>query len=134
MYRDDRGTVLIVGIATLALAVALTLLAIDVLRLAVRRHEADLVADSGARAAVQALDLERYYRGEAARLPLDPAAARSRALAVVSRPWRVESVRVRVDAASVSVTGDVPLLLGALVGRPTVPVTGSAVAVLRRDP
>jgi hypothetical protein len=82
---------------------------------------------------VQAIDLDRYYRGEigGSRLPLDPTAARVRAARVVASPWRLVDVRVDEDVVRVAVTSDVPLQVAAWLGHPHAAVTAVGSASLR---
>lgn len=130
---DDRGSVLILGLAGIVLVVTVVLVAGDIAALSSARRGAQLSADAAARAAVQAVDLDRYYRGEigGSRLPLDPTAARVRAARVVASPWRLVDVRVDEDVVRVAVTSDVPLQVAAWLGHPHAAVTAVGSASLR---
>jgi Flp pilus assembly protein TadG len=133
---EERGSVLILGLAGVVLVVAVLLVAVDVAALSSARRGAELTADAAARSAVQAIDLDRYYqsRGSAAggaRLPVDPVAARSLAARMVPSPWRLAWVRVTGDVVTVRVTTDVPLQVAGWLGRPRVVVTGEGSASLR---
>ncbi len=134
--RDDAGSVLLMGIGALVLVMSLFLVCVDVAALALRRHEAALAADTGARAAAQALDLAAYYStgaGPRARLPLDAGDARARADTAVGPPWHIDSVEVTAGEVTVTVHGRVEFLIGAAMGLPGTRVVGTSSAVLRRS-
>lgn len=131
----DKGSVLILGIGLTAVVAAVLLVVVDVVAVALRQHDADLVADAAARAAAQAVDPDRYYRaGARARLPLDPDRARGRAASFVAQspPWTVRQVTVADDVVTVTLEADVALPGGAWWAGRSVTVRGSGAAELRR--
>ncbi len=132
----DGGSVLLLGIGAVALVLSLLLVCVDVAALALRRREALLAADTGARAAAQALDLAAYYTGGTGprgRLPLDAAGARARARSAVGPSWQVRSVEVAMGEVTVTVQGRVEFLIGSSMGLPGADVSGTSSAVLRRS-
>ncbi len=133
---DDRGSVLILGVGLTAVVLALLMVVMDVVAVALRQHDADLVADAAARAAAQAVDPARYYRsGSTARVPLDPVAARGRARDFVSRSgtWSLGSVTVTGDVVTVTVTTDLPLPASGWWSGRVITVRGAGAAELRRQ-
>lgn len=72
--RDDSGSVMLMGIALLAIcALALTVI-VDVSALFIQRRNLAALADAAALAGAQAIDLEAYYaHGASEATTLDPA-------------------------------------------------------------
>lgn len=131
---DERGSVLILGVGVVVVAVAAFLVAVDLSLLGLTRTQADSAADAAARAAAQSLDLGRYYVGEPGReLPLALGQARVRASRVLDMPWRLEEVSLRDGAVVVVVSRRVTLATAALFGRSPVVVRASAAAALQRS-
>lgn len=134
MRRDD-GSVLILTLGLVVVLVALLGVVVDVSALVLRRRDAELTADSAARAAAQAVDLAAYYSGASgARLPVDPAGARSRAAAHLTRPWRLVRVTTHDDVVAVTVATRVRLPFSAWLGVGEVRVVGRGAADLRVAP
>jgi len=130
--RGDRGQISLLLIGYAAIALVLIVVGIDVSAVFLARRALASTADAAALDGAQALDRTAVYGGAVsgcgAALPIDPAAARQRAVAVVAddaddlrRAFRsVDPADVRVDAGTVTVR---------LTGRARVPF-GRLLAVL----
>ncbi len=121
--RDDRGSVLLLGIGLVVVCVLALAVLVDVTAVFLQRQRLFAVADAAAIAGAQAIDLDAYYaHGASASTRLDPsavtAAVRShleRAGARAAIPGLTVS-RVWSDGNSVAVALQCPLNLPFLSG------------------
>ena len=133
--RRDEGSVLILTLGLVVVLVALLGVVVDVTALALRRREAELTADSAARAAAQAVDLSAYYRGAAGeRIPLDVANARSQASEFLRRPWRMVRLTATDEVVQVTVASRMRLPFSGWLGIGQVRVVGRGAAEMRVAP
>lgn len=121
--RDDRGSVLLLGIGLVVVCMLALAVLIDVTAVFLQRQRLFAVADAAAIAGAQAIDLDAYYaRGASASTRLDPTAVTAvvhghleRAGARVAIPGMTVS-RVWSDGRSVVVSLQCPLHLPFLSG------------------
>lgn len=142
--RGDAGSILLLQVfLVVAIVMAITVVA-DVGTVIGVRRELAATADQAAIAGAQALDLDAYYRGDAAGagLALDPGAVDAvvrrylaPALAAGQRDGlRIEEVTVAGDRVTVRLGRRARLPFTASLGLDSVPVTASASARLLIQP
>jgi hypothetical protein len=136
--RGDEGSVLVLGLGLVLLALLAVGVVVDASRLFLSRCALESLADGAALHASHDLDLAALYaHGTAGGLPLSVDRVRADVTRYVGVTARADGLRdvqvldVRVDAGVVTltlrVTEPVPLL-GAVIGRPDGEVTASASA------
>lgn len=126
---EERGAILVSGLL-LALALLMVIgAAVDVGQAFIVRRELVAVADDAALSGSQALDLDALHQG---RLALDPQAAQTAALAVLSTEQGVEAqADASAGAVSVHVERRFPTVLLRLVGLTSLTVSAQATAAPR---
>lgn len=126
---EERGAILVSGLL-LALALLMVIgAAVDVGQAFIVRRELVAVADDAALSGSQALDLNALHQG---RLALDPQAAQTAALAVLSTEQGVEAqADASAGAVSVHVERRFPTVLLRLVGLTSLTVSAQATAAPR---
>lgn len=122
---DERGTVLVLAMAGVALVIAVALVMLDVSSLFMRRNALMMVADDAAIAAANAIDVDAIYAGGVGvMLRLDPIVARQLAQASIARLSDERLRDVRVDAVYVD-QDTVEVVLSAAVPSPLSGITGN---------
>lgn len=126
---EERGAILVSGLL-LALALLMVIgAAVDVGQAFIVRRELVAVADDAALSGSQALDLDALHQG---RLALDPQAAQTAALAVLSTEQGVEAqADASAGAVSVHVERRFATVLLRLVGLTSLTVSAQATAAPR---
>lgn len=139
MTDEDRGSVLILALGLVTVAILVLLAAVDVAVVHARHRAGQLTADAAARAGAQQVDLSAYYRSgaAAAALPVDSGAARRRVLQYLRQAdggaWRLAELAVDGQAVTVRVEREVTLPVSAPGAPGSVTVAGSGTAQLRRQ-
>lgn len=138
MLRDERGSVMLLGIGLSIAALMIVTLAVNISSVWVARHALDSVADGCALAAAQAVDTGAIYRqGVTHVVPLDQNLARRyvanylAAGGVRSRftDLKVRSVHVYQGRVRVEVQALAPMPFGYLLGRMRPVIVSAASAV-----
>jgi len=127
----EEGTILVLTLGLLAVAVGTVVAVVDVSTVFLARRDLAGVCDSAALAAAQAVDPSALYAGSApARLPLDRTGAARAAARVAAGAQGVAERTTVIGPAEVGVacTRSVPLPLARVLGLGSVTVTANATA------
>ena len=106
---DEQGSVLLLVIGYAVIAAMLVVVLVDVSAVVLARRALQAAADAAALRAAQSLDVDAYYRGSGADLPLDPGrvtrtVAAYAALAELPRRFPGFSADAGTDGTVASVT------------------------------
>lgn len=133
--KDDKGSILVLGVGLSIVALVLMTTLVNVSTLWIARNTLDSVADGAALAAVQAVDTRSVYtNGLGSSLRLNGNQARAKAHAYVAKAngqgdvhnVRITAFQVSAQSVAVTVTSDVILPFGYLATSRTVSASSRA--------
>lgn len=114
--RSDRGSVLVLGIGFIGVVLLAISVVTDAAMAFVQRQALQARVDSAALAAVQAIDLDTYYRvGATEATTLVPAAARARAMDHLEQAQNLDPIEglqvstIDATASDVQVSASAPI-------------------------
>ncbi len=102
-WRDDTGSVMVLGLVAIAICLLSVVVAVDASAAFLQRRALVAIADAGALAGAQALDVDAYYReGASAATSLSPGEVEKRVRAFLLRTGATAVPGLSLD----SVTSD----------------------------
>lgn len=101
--RDDRGSVMLLGLGAIVICLLAVTVAVDASAAFLQRRALVALADAGALAGAQALDMDAYYReGASSATGLSPGQVEQRVKGFLARTGAADVTGLRLD----SVTSD----------------------------